>query len=79
MGVSKIDQSLSGNNKGLPTMEFTYRNYRGEVSNRKVQDPQKPFYGTSPFHEGEQWFLRAFDVDKQDFRDFAVKDILLFI
>ncbi len=62
----------------LPTLEFYYENWRGELGLRKVQDPRW-FYGESKYHKGQQWFIHAFDLDRQDFRDFAVLDIRTFI
>lgn len=77
MGVNKIDQSLS-HNQPLPTMEFVYTNWKGETLSRKVQDPVV-WFGESKYHTGAQWFIHAFDIQKQEFRDFAVADILTFI
>ena len=52
---------------------FQYTNYRGEQSVRRAIPLQLRF-GTSLWHEGEQWFLFALDVDKGVNRDFALKD-----
>lgn len=54
-----------------------YRNYRGEVSTRHII-PLGVWFGVSEFHasEGEQWFVKAYDIDKEDNRDFALKDFL---
>lgn len=62
---------------GLEQLRFYYRNYKGIHSMRTVVDP-KFRYGESEFHKGMQWFLHAFDVEKDDFRDFAVVDIIHF-
>src|SRR4051812_49059962 len=51
-----------------------YTNHKGVYSRRTVI-PVMMWRGTSPFHEGEQDFLTAFDTGKEDIRDFAVKDI----
>ena len=56
---------------------FTYRNYRGEVSERRVI-PGEIYYGNTEFHEDDQWLLRAYDLGKESYRDFAVADILSF-
>lgn len=56
---------------------FTYKNWKGNVSERTVKNP-KFVYGTSPYHEGEQWFIEAFDLDKNDMRMFACVDIIDF-
>lgn len=61
----------------LPILEFYYRNYKGVCAIRKVQEP-KMFYGKTEHHPKMQWFMKAFDIDKDDFRDFAVADIIHF-
>lgn len=54
---------------------FEYRNHRGVHSARHVA-PVKVWFGVSPYHDGPQWFLQAFDLDKGSAtRDFAMKDI----
>lgn len=69
----------NGCNKMLNNpMEIKYKNWKGEISFRKII-PVKLWYGMSEFHQGKQWFLRAYDIDKLDKRDFAVKDILEYI
>ncbi len=59
----------------MPPLIFTYKNYRGEVSERRVE-PQQFMYGKNIWHHEEQWFLRAMDLDKGEIRNFAVKDIV---
>ncbi len=61
--------------EGRPVV-IDYTNYRGERRERLVH-PKGIWYGESPHHahEGEQWFLTAFDVEKGKYRDFAMKDI----
>lgn len=51
-----------------------YTNHRGLRSVRTI-DPVKIWYGTNSFHEKPQWLLRAFDINKQADRDFALADI----
>jgi hypothetical protein len=55
-------------------LAFTYRNWRGEVGERKVI-PRYVHHGATEWHPEPQYLLRAFDLDKQADRDFAVKDI----
>lgn len=54
-------------------IRFEYKNYRGEVSNRTVI-PQAICYKTSEYH-GLGWLLIAHDVDKNQVREFSLKDI----
>jgi hypothetical protein len=57
-----------------PTLEFGYTNWRGEQSTRRVW-PIRLWYGATEYHPDKQWFLKAFDTDKQAERDFALRDI----
>lgn len=57
------------------TMEFDYKNWKGETNKRTVV-PYEIWFGSTEFHKEEQWFLRAFDVDKYAERNFALKDVI---
>lgn len=50
----------------------TYRNWRGEVSERRIL-PILIRYGTSKWHPEPQWLMLATDVDKGEEREFALK------
>lgn len=50
---------------------IAYTNHRGERRVRRLM-PIAICFGASPHHEGRQWFLRAFDLEKQAERDFAL-------
>jgi predicted DNA-binding transcriptional regulator YafY len=63
--------------KLLP-LSFEYTNWEGEEAVRKVV-PIKIWYGKTEFHPKEQWFLKAMDIEKNEERDFAVKDIIKFL
>lgn len=54
-----------------------YVNYRGERSTRRVK-PSTIFFGSNEWHHEPQWFLEAWDLDKQAFRHFAIKDVIKF-
>lgn len=55
---------------------FTYKNYRGEVSQRMVILVEGGLrFGTSEFHTEPQWLLKAYCCDRKDFREFALCDI----
>lgn len=60
------------------TLKFNYINWKGEESRREVI-PLKMHLGTNRWHPEKQWLLTAFDVNKEDVRDFAIKDITGFI
>ncbi len=52
---------------------ITYTNYRGETAERTIT-PKRVWYGISDWHPVPQWFLTAFDHDKNADRDFALRD-----
>ena len=60
-----------------PTLRFIYRNWRGEIAERRVR-PLTIWYGRSPWHAGEQWFMAAIDDENGNRRDFAMAEILTF-
>jgi predicted DNA-binding transcriptional regulator YafY len=60
--------------QGQP-VTIDYINYRGQRALRRIM-PEKVFFGVSNWHQGEQWFLLAEDLDKHELREFAMKDIL---
>lgn len=62
-----------------PPIRFFYKNWKGETGYRNIVGTPMFWYGESQYHKGPQWFIKAVDADKQDVRDFAVKDIIEFI
>lgn len=55
-------------------LEIDYVNHRGERALRKIV-PEKIWWGTTEWHPKSQWLMRAYDVGKEAWRDFALKDI----
>lgn len=55
--------------------QFLYKNYRGEISKRKVI-PVKEYKGSTEYHPEHQLLMEAIDLDKNEIRIFAVKDII---
>lgn len=55
-------------------MEIDYTNYQGMRTLRRVI-PHEIRFGTNDWHLEPQWLLIGFDVDKEQFREFALKDI----
>ncbi|MGL4253974.1 MAG: WYL domain-containing protein [Fusobacteriaceae bacterium] len=51
-----------------------YTNWEGKRSIRYVK-PKYMYYGSTKYHTTEQWFVKAFDVQKQDWRRFALNNI----
>ena len=48
-----------------------YQNWRGEVAIREIK-PICLWFGQTQWHPEDQWFLKAWDVEKQAERDFAL-------
>jgi hypothetical protein len=59
----------------VPPLLFWYRNHRDEVARRHVL-PSHIHHGAAPGHEAATWLLHAFDLDRDDDRDFALDRIL---
>ena len=59
-------------------VEIDYRNWRGETIKTKIV-PEHIFFGSANSHTEDQWFLNAYDLEWNDFRDFALKDIISWI
>lgn len=56
------------------TIEYT--NYRGERGRREIIPIQTTLrFSSTEFHPEQQWLMDAFDVKKEAYRTFAMKDI----
>lgn len=51
-----------------------YTNYKGVSSVRSII-PKEIYFGSNKWHKKPQWLLKAFDVDKNADRHFAMADI----
>lgn len=58
-----------------PAVTILYRNWRGEVSRRRIL-PRFIRYGATEWHPEPQYVLEAFDLDKGADRSFALADVL---
>lgn len=56
-----------------PPITLTYTNHRGETAQRTII-PKRLWFGSSEWHPEPQWLLTALDVDKDEYRHFALKD-----
>lgn len=59
----------------LSIVQFTYRNYKGITALRTVR-PIRLWFGSTAYHPEAQWLLEAFDLDRQETRDFAMTGML---
>lgn len=55
-------------------IQFTYKNWKGEVGVRNVMIHYF-YYGKTEYHPEEQFLLKAYDFDKGSERVFAMKDM----
>lgn len=55
-------------------LEFMYTNWSGETRLRSVE-PISIWYGSTAFHKEPQWILEARDLEKNEIRNFAMRDI----
>lgn len=55
-------------------VRLDYTNYK-QVRSERAVIPLVFFFGSTEHHEEDQWLILAFDVDKQEERTFAMKDI----
>ncbi len=58
----------------LTPISFVYTNWKGEMRLRQVI-PQRIWFGATEYHQEPQWLLQGIDVQKDEVRDFALKDI----
>jgi predicted DNA-binding transcriptional regulator YafY len=58
-------------------ISIRYRNWRGEVSVRRVL-PETIWFGATEWHPEHQWLMDAVDLDRDEMRSFAIKDIVEF-
>ena len=71
-GHRKKDMSTVADRK----IVIAYTNYRGERSIREIV-PEKIWFGSTEWHPGQQWLMRAYDLQKRSIRDFALADMEL--
>jgi predicted DNA-binding transcriptional regulator YafY len=70
---SPVTLSMGSTLPQIPA-QFSYTNYKGEHEVRNVY-PIGLWYGSTEWHPEKQWFIHAFDIDRNGRRDFALKDI----
>ena len=68
---------FDGLNWVLPLI-FTYKNYKGSISERTVL-PINIYSGITEYHREVCYILHCFDLDKKQYRDFKLTDIIKFL
>ena len=69
-----VKSILNEKQPGDIAIEVKYKNHRGEIGNRRII-PLNIFHGRTEYHPQYQWLLKVWDVDKKDYRTYALKDI----
>ena len=65
---------LAGDNNPILLIDFT--NYKGERRERKVRPLRRAlWFGVTKHHPECQWFLHAWDLEKNEERDFPIKNM----
>ncbi|MBN8294587.1 hypothetical protein JI664_21620 [Rhodobacter sp. NTK016B] len=67
--------ALAERDESPVAVTLTYRNWRGEVSDRVII-PRKVWYGSTKWHPEPQWLVTAWDAEKNADRDFALADFM---
>ena len=55
-------------------VQFWYKNWKGETSLRKAV-LVTVYFGKTKYHTESQWLVKALDLDKQQSRTFAMRDM----
>lgn len=71
--IEKLEAALSAAEPAGEPLELPYKNWRGEISTRKIQ-PIRIEFGATEWHLEPQWLLVARDIEKNAERSFALRD-----
>ncbi len=71
---NEVLEILKGKSVEDVAVSVLYKNYRGEEGTRKII-PLQIYFGSTEFHPTDQWLLKVWDCDKNDYRVYAFKDI----
>lgn len=61
-------------NRLQDTIKFDYVNWKGEKSERFAM-VSCIYYGSTDYHAYQQWLVKCYDLNKKDWRTFALKDM----
>ena len=59
----------------LKPISIVYKTLRGEIGTQTIV-PKNIWFGSTEWHQNEQWFLKAYVLDQQEEQDFAMCDII---
>lgn len=69
-----VKLQLNGKSLEEIALKVQYKNWQGELGIRTII-PLDIFYGKTEYHPEEQWLLKVWDLEKENYRTYAVKDI----
>ena len=55
-------------------IKVLYTNWRGETAVREIV-PMKVYFGSTEYHQEEQWLLEVWDLERNASRVYALRDI----
>ncbi len=58
----------------MSEVRITYTNHRGETKDYRIK-PRRIWHGATPWHPERGWLLDAVDLDRDEERTFAIRDI----
>ncbi len=70
----EVQKILNGKNLEDLAIAVRYTNWRNETTLRRII-PLQAFYGKTSYHPQEQWLLRVWDLDREDYRAYSLKGI----
>jgi len=71
----EVLDKLNGKDINELVAHLVYKNYKGEIGERKII-PIDVYFGSNEYHKSMQWLMKVWDLDKNAFRDYALKDIV---
>lgn len=60
-------------------VRILYTNYKGETSWRRIVPYKGMRFEATEYHTVPQWILHTVDIDKRDYRSFAMQDIYFWL
>ena len=74
----EVKEKINGKELERVMVKVEYKNWKGETGIRSII-PLNIFYGNTEYHKEEQWLMKVWDLDKKDYRTYALRDVLKWI
>lgn len=69
-----VKEVIGNHSPSALAITVRYKNYRGEISIRKII-PLSLTFDSTEYHKEKQWLLEVWDLEKLAHRTYALKDI----